>query len=149
MMDIYHQSIGRGANLLVNLTPDMSGSLPKAEVDMLETFGKNLEDVFSNPIAEVGDPQLDEGHVIRLDFEQVIVVNRTVSVEGIEAGQRIRSYQIQADDDGKWKTVAEGSSIGRRKIDVFEAVETKSVRLKIADSVPLPLIQSFMVYGAK
>jgi alpha-L-fucosidase len=147
MMDIYHQSIGRGANLLVNLTPDPSGRIPKAEADMLITFGQNVTEMYSNPIAEATDPRWDEGHTIQLGFETAAVVSRTAIAEELRAGQRIRGYRIEVLKDNKWVMVAEGSSVGRKRFHVFDPVETKGIRLKVTDSVPLPHIQSFSVFG--
>jgi len=147
MMDIYHESIGRGANLLVNLTPNMEGVVPDAEVAMLEAFGRDLEKTFGTPVASTDAPKWDEGHTIQLLFEQPTVVNRVVIDEDLRHGQRIRAYRIEALADGTWTEVAEGESVGRNRIEAFDAVEAGGIRVMVTDSVPLPHIKSLAAYG--
>jgi hypothetical protein len=48
---------------------------------------------------------------------------------------------------GKWVSIAGGSSVGQKRAEVFEPIETASLRLKITDSIPLPHIESFAAYG--
>jgi alpha-L-fucosidase len=55
LVQVYYDSIGRGANLLVNMTPDPTGRIPEAEVKRLAEFGVKIQR-FSHPVAELVQP---------------------------------------------------------------------------------------------
>lgn len=50
LMGLYYYSVGRGANLLLNIGPDRRGLLPEADVQRLREFGAEIRRRFSNPI---------------------------------------------------------------------------------------------------
>lgn len=147
MMTAYESSIGHGANLLVNLTPDMRGLIPDAEMAMLEGFGEARKAAYDHPVATHPDPDTwEEGHTLRLRFDTPQELSKVVLEEGLSHGQRIRAYRIEALQEGKWKAVASGESIGRKRIQAFDAVTTESLRLKVTDNVPLPHVSRFAAY---
>jgi alpha-L-fucosidase len=43
LLTIYHQSVGRGANLLLNLPPDRRGLIPEVDADRLRSFRQALD----------------------------------------------------------------------------------------------------------
>jgi alpha-L-fucosidase len=52
IMDIYFQSVGRGANLILNTPPDRRGQLQANDVKSLAGFGKLMADTFGKNLAE-------------------------------------------------------------------------------------------------
>jgi alpha-L-fucosidase len=149
MMEIFYASIGRGANLLVNLTPDTMGRVPEREVAMLEQSGEDIAARFATPVQEVaGVGNWEEGHTLRLVFDAPTRVNHVAMEEELRHGQRVRAYRVEALVDGSWTTVAEGESIGRKRIERFEAVETTAIRLRVTDCEPMPHIRLFAAYAA-
>lgn len=149
MMKAYNESIGRGANLLVNLTPDMIGQIPEAEVAMLSDFGAALESAGNQIVAQMSEPnQWDEGFTIPLHLESEHTLDRVSIEEDISQGQRVKGYAIQARIDDQWKTVASGESIGRKRIHAFEPVKTNAIRLRVTDFVPMPRVNSFSAFAA-
>ena len=48
--------------------------------------------------------------------------------------------------EGKWISVAEGQSIGRKRIERFDPVQTEKIRLKVLETLPLPKIRLFAAY---
>jgi alpha-L-fucosidase len=67
-------------------------------------------------------------------------------MERIAHGERVKAYTLEADRDGSWVELVRGSAIGHKKIDRFEPVRTKRIRLKVLSSEGEPLIRSFAVY---
>lgn len=148
LMDMYYESIGRGANLLVNMTPDNRGLIPDVEVERLQSFGEELARRFQEPLATTDSAaRWQEGNLLELDIEGGREVDNVVLEEDIRHGQRVRAYRIEALRAGEWTTIAEGQSIGRRRIERFDPVETLKLRLRVLETAPLPKIQEFAAYG--
>jgi alpha-L-fucosidase len=66
--------------------------------------------------------------------------------EDIKNGERIREYKVQALVNGKWQTVCDGQSVGNKRIQEFDTVNTNKLRLIVDKSVATPLIRDFSVY---
>lgn len=68
------------------------------------------------------------------------------SEEAVALGQRVEEYRIDAWTGGAWKQVAQGTTIGYRKLDRFPKVKASKVRLIILTSLAPPAIRSFGVH---
>jgi alpha-L-fucosidase len=74
-------------------------------------------------------------------------VTHIVVKEHIPMGQRVESYMMEAKlADGTWKEVAKGTTIGRRKIEKFDAVKTDEVKIRITDSRVCPILSFVGIY---
>ncbi|MEI8062638.1 MAG: alpha-L-fucosidase [Verrucomicrobiota bacterium] len=142
LLDIYCRSIGHGANLLVNMTPDRRGLIPDAEVTRLTEFGAVLQHRFGNPLAETSsDGRWDEGMTLDLEFGRTATMRWVILEEDLRFGQRVRRYQLEARRNGVWSVVAEELTVGRLRITQLPAsVEAEAVRLRVLDTVPLPKV---------
>ena len=69
-----------------------------------------------------------------------------LETQRVTGGERIRAYRIEAQVNGKWTTVAKGTSVGHKRIESFPAVEAKSFRLVVEECTAEPLIRNFSVY---
>ncbi|MEQ9288981.1 MAG: alpha-L-fucosidase [Cyclobacteriaceae bacterium] len=149
LFNAYLESIGRGANLLINMTPDTSGLIPDMEVSRLAELGETLENVFGEPVGS--KTKFDEApanqHTIHLDKKRAM--NLLVIEEDIQHGQTISDYQVEVFAKGKWIKVAEGQTIGRKRIQLIEApVKTGQVRLSLSTREGEPRLKSFSLYHA-
>ncbi|WP_261304434.1 alpha-L-fucosidase [Paenibacillus andongensis] len=142
LLDIYYRSVGHGCTLLLNLAPDNRGLLPEADVNRLLEFTDEIKRRFSDPIAATDG----EGDSVVLSFEAETDVNHVILMEDIAHGERIRSYVIEAEQQGQWGELLKGSAIGHKKIDRFDSVRTKQLRLRVTASVDKALIRSFAGY---
>lgn len=142
LMDMYNKSVGRNATLIVGLTPDNRGLLPQADVKRLQEWGAAINKQFSNSLGSV------QGHTrkleIKLGKEQLI--NQVVIQEEIAKGENIRSYKVQARVKGKWVDICKGESVGHKRIQTFDTIETSRLRLIIEESIQTPHIKDFSVY---
>jgi alpha-L-fucosidase len=144
--EVYLQSIGRGANLLVNMTPDTNGVIPLAEVEILEEFGAMLNRTFMNPVGSADILMKRAENEIFINLQKERPVNLLTIEEDIQYGQHIKAYKVEGYIDGRWKTLVEGQTIGRRRIQGFGTVEISKLRLTYLASGGKPRIKSFTAY---
>ena len=56
-------------------------------------------------------------------------------------------YRLEASDGGQWRTLARGTTIGFRKLDRFDPVAARRVRLTIEEAVDTPQPVSIGIYA--
>lgn len=69
--------------------------------------------------------------------------------EHIALGQRVAKFHVDALVDGTWKTVAQATTIGARRVLRFDAVTTSSVRIVIDESLAAPCIASVQLFAPR
>jgi alpha-L-fucosidase len=143
LMEMYYRSVGHGAVLLLNLTPDRTGAMPDADAARAAEFGAEIRRRLGSSLAETRG----SGRDFVLPLSDPTLVDHVVVMEDIAQGERVRRYAIDARVDGSWKQVAAGTAIGHKKIDRLPPTRIDSLRLHIIDSVGQPLIRSFAAYG--
>jgi alpha-L-fucosidase len=67
--------------------------------------------------------------------------------EDISNGQHIQQYTVEAYTAGQWKMVASGLSIGRRRLQTIEPVETNQLRLILKGNKETMCVKKFAVYA--
>ena len=170
LLDIYHHSVGHGAQLMLGLAPDRRGLLPEVDVARLKEFGDAIRRIYGHNLTQLpgtmrrpGPEALDDDPdtfwsapagsrhaVIEARFGRPVEFDRTVSMEWLPAGQLVEKYRIEAQVDGRWKTLATGTSIGHKKIDIFPRAKATAVRLNIVSAAGAAVIREFGVYdGAR
>ena len=142
LMQHYYDSVGRGAVLLLNSTPDTTGLIPEEDVKQYAAFGAEIRRRFGNPIAET----TGRGAVVELALDGPTTINHVITMEDIREGERVREYVIEAWRDGVWKEAARGISIGHERIDYFPSVEVAKVRIRVTQYVAKPLIRRLAVF---
>ena len=143
LMDIYYKSVGRGGVLLLNSTPNTNGLIPDGDVRLYEAFGNEIERRFGRPIAETNDRR---GVGVELILPQPTLINHVVLMEDYREGERIREYVVEGSNDGQWKELSTGTSVGRKKIDLFHPAQVDRVRLRITKSAAEPVIRRLAVF---
>jgi len=144
LMDMYYRSVGRNANLLLNANPDPEGRIPAADMKRYGEFGREVRRRFSQPLASTSG----SGSAIVLELPKPARVDHVIIMEDIRRGERIRDYALEAlQPGGDWQVVAEGSSVGHKRIEGFEPIETPSLRLSVRRSVAEPRIRRFQAFS--
>ena len=110
---------------------------------LYKAFGQEIDRRFSSPVAVTNN---QKGDVIVLSFPKSQKINHVVIMEDYQLGQRIRKYTIEGFSNGAWTEIFKGQSVGRKKIDYFDAVEVSKIRLKIIKSVEEPLVKSLAAF---
>ena len=144
LMDIYYKSVGRGANLLLDQTPDRTGVIPDADVKRTAAFGNEIRRRFTQPIAQTSGT----GNQVDLPLAAPAWIDHLVIEEDIAQGQRVREYRIEVNENGRWRGLLTGSSVGHKRIETFPKVRAAGVRLMITQSACLPHIASLSAFSA-
>ena len=157
LVDIYHKTVGRGAQLVLGLAPDNRGLLPESDIARLNEFGDELRRLYGKPLPSAGDSREDTDIVwsaatgtheglLDVNSGSPITFDRAVTMEWLGGGQRIQKYAIEIRDGSGWRRIASGTTIGHKKIDIFPRVTAAIVRLRIISASDAPAIREFRVY---
>lgn len=174
LFDLYNKSVGRGANLLLNVPPDRRGLLHENDVRSLEAFGRLLRGTFANNLAaqanvkasQVRGPRFqphrmldpdrdtfwstpDGVHTAEVTFQvpHEIAFDLMRLGECIRLGQRVDHFALDQWKDGGWMQFAEATSIGNCRILRLPApVRTTAVRLRITAAAAEPAIAAFGLF---
>jgi alpha-L-fucosidase len=130
LIDLYYQSVGRGANLLLNVPPNRDGLLSEPDIASLKAFGEFRRRTFGKPVKPA-----DGFRVIRVR-------------EDIRFGQRLDEAAIEGWNGSTWDEIAHVTSIGpRRLVRLEKTVRAQKVRVRpIRFSAP-PRIAELSVFA--
>jgi alpha-L-fucosidase len=142
LMEMYYRSVGHGAVLLLNATPDTTGLIPEMDAQRIAEFGAEIRKRFGKSLAETKG----EGDLIELALDKARTMDHVVTMENILEGERVREYVLEGRVNGEWKELSRGTAIGHKKIDRFTPVEVDAVRLRVTKSAGKPLIRRLAVY---
>ena len=142
LMHMYYNSVGHNSTLIMGLTPDPRGLLPEADVRRIKEWGAAIKKTFSKPIATTSA----KGDQIVLSLDNPQTISNIVIQEYIAKGQRVRAYTIQAYTKGQWKIIAQGESIGHKRIHQIQPLEVEQIKLVIDQKILPPIIEQFGVY---
>jgi alpha-L-fucosidase len=148
LLQQYYASVGRGANFLQALVPDRRGLIDDAQAKAVAAFGAEVRRRFGQPIAQTDSSNgwLEPG-TLETDLGGAKKIAHVVLEEEIAKGQHVLKYAIDVLSDGKWKTVAEGESVGRKRIERLEpAIAAEKVRLRVVQANAIPSISAMKIY---
>jgi alpha-L-fucosidase len=159
LFDLYLKSVGRGAALDLGLAPDTRGQLHADDVDALNKFGQILKQTFSTNLAKgakisasntrhsqyAAQKMLDNNtntywatadNIKAASLMLTLKNSSTFDIislqEYIPLGQRIEKYEIDAWLNGQWSSIAQGESIGaKRLIKLEKPINTQKIRIRI------------------
>jgi len=143
LMEMYYRSVGHGAVLLLNQTPDTTGLIPEADARRGAEFGAEVRRRFGSPVAETQG----QSDVLELDLGKAATVDHVVTMEDICQGERVREYVIEGWAEGEWKELCSGSSVGHKKIDRFDAITTSKLRFRCIDCAATPAIRKLAAFS--
>ena len=166
LIDIYYSSVGKNSLLLLNLPPDKRGLIHENDICSLQGMTRILSETFQNNLLK--SAQISSGDValltdgvletcwqgnrkndrIEVSFDKKQVFDRLLLQENITEGQRVESFVLECWIDDQWKVVAEGTTIGYKRILRFDPVETEKGRLVIRNSRDFPQIAEMGFYKA-
>jgi hypothetical protein len=145
LMDIYLKSVGRGGVLLLNSTPNTNGLIPAGDRERCREFGAEIRRRFGSPLAQTNGV----GDTLELDLRGAKKVNQAWIMEDTRGGHRIRSYALEGRNAaGQWQTLAEGSSVGHKRIEVFAEATVDKLRLRITKNVGTPIVRDLAAFYA-
>jgi alpha-L-fucosidase len=176
LLDIYYKSVGRGANLNLNLPPDRRGRINDHDIASLKEFRRILDATFAHDLAQGAkltpsnirgnDPQFAPEHLLdnnrdtywstddavttpelTVDLGKPTTFNVISLREFLPLGQRIEAFALDQWKDGKWQEFAHATSIGNRRLIRTQPVTTDKLRLRITQAPVCPALSEFAVYA--
>jgi alpha-L-fucosidase len=176
LVHIYFESVGRGASLLLNLPPDPRGLIHESDVAALRgmrqrldaTFAKNLaaganavaDNVRGNAPLFAATNVLDNDRstywatddavtaaTLEIALPRPRAIDTIMLQEFIELGQRIQKFGIDARVDGAWQKIAEGTSIGWKRLLRTKPVTVTAVRIHVEESKASPTLSTVGLFA--
>ena len=174
LMDIWYGSVGRNALLLLNVPADTCGRIAHEDSLRLMEFRQRREAEFGVNLAAdakltanacrsrkhsprrladgdpdtfwaVPDGDLTPSFTIILPQERCF--DRIVLQEYIALGQRVSGFKVEArSKGGEWKRIAEGSTIGYKRILCTPEVTASEVRVSVTSSFACPVLSEAGLY---
>lgn len=173
LLDVWINSVGRGANLILNVPPDKQGLIYPSDAQALLGFKKLRDKLYSKDFAlgakgkatntRGNDKRFSPASLFDNDIETYWTTddgNNTPSVEitlphkatfdivrlreQIRLGQRVESFRVDAWENGTWKQIIDGKTIGNQvMLPTTAPVTTDKLRLTITSSPAVPCISEF------
>lgn len=178
LTDLYYRSVGHNATLLLNFPVDRNGLINPVDSANAVNFYKNIqkqlsENLFKGIVAEVSDERGD-GYTAKFmtdgnydtywathdsvfsatatfDLKKSVKVNRMMIQEYIPLGQRVKSFVVEYETNGKWEPVSmneETTTVGYKRLLRFKTVETSKIRIRFTDSRGCLTINNVEAYYA-
>lgn len=138
----YNTSVGRNANMLIGIVVNTDGRVPEEDAARLKEFGDLLTNRFKKPVATT----TGSGKEFVLKVNTSRLQHFIVIQEDIAKGERIRQYVIETLVNGIWKPIAEGTSVGYKRIHELQNVHANQIRLRIIKASATPQIKTFALY---
>ena len=175
LFDIYLTSVGRGANLILNIPPDRRGLINEIDVASLLGWKKLIDQRFSINFAHnkpskassvrgnsavysaemvvdgnketywATNDQEKTGSV-EIDLGENKLISYIMIQEYIQLGQRVKDFTVEIEKNGDWLEVAKGTTIGYKRILRIDPQKAQKVRVVISDAKACPVISNIAVF---
>lgn len=151
LTDIYFQSVGYNSVLLLNIPPDTRGLINEADVSRLKEFKAYLDEAFAENKVIDGNKlwKAAQGENKEYNLEGSSEINVVMLQEDISKGQRVEGVELEVLSEGVWKTVAQGTTVGYKRIFRFPSVSAKKLRITLTASRNKANICNVAAYYAK
>ncbi len=173
LVDLWFNSVGRGAMMLLNFPPDRRGLLPQSDIDSAVEADRIVKQTFAVNLASGGkatsdsvraseyepDMLLDSSYetfyaasdenptpTVELTLPRAVTFDTFALGEKIELGIRVKKYRVEALVGGEWRLLAEKRSIGYLWAERFERVTTDRVRIVVLEAAAAPMLRCFGLY---
>ncbi|MBK9569786.1 MAG: alpha-L-fucosidase [Chitinophagaceae bacterium] len=153
LFNIYLKSVGRGANLLLNVPPDSRGLISEKDAQTLVAFKKLREESFDENLLksaniyyqfspkDVTFRSVDSNGAFGANLQNFIVelpektkINCLVIREAIHLGQSVRKFTIEFYRENKIIGEIKGTSVGKKRILTFPTKNITSFRVYLEDA---------------
>lgn len=178
LVELYFKSVGRNASLLLNVPPDRRGLLADPDVASLQEFGRRIRRMFRTNLLRgakasassvwkdreaFGPDKAVDGDTntfwaagertrsgwLEADLGREREIDCVEIREPIRLGQRVARFTVAAWDGHAWRTVAEGTTVGAKRLLRIEPVRTSRIRLDVLEARGCPLIQDLRAYRTR
>lgn len=158
LLKIYAASVGRNANLLLNIPVDTRGLIHENDSASLMGFAAIRAKSLVNLIKKkANDPLFDgknstfwmaspkKNHIL-VELKTPQKINTIMLQEPIALGQRVRSFEVELVDEAGNKEVITAGTIGHKRMITFKERNLKSVQIRFTGSRGPVLISNLEAY---
>lgn len=154
----WHRTVGHGVNLVVNFVPRPRGDLPPLEVERFARAGEILCSTYETNLALgaralAGSAATGHGPEMAVDgspatwweasggtgdawievsLGRPMRLDRIVLGEALQRGQNVESFRVLRRDGSGWQPLAEGLTIGHKRIARFPPVTATGIRVELS-----------------
>jgi alpha-L-fucosidase len=176
LVEIYFASVGRNANLLLNIPVDRRGLIHEADAGRLVELRRYLDSAFAKDLLRgvratatdtrgnnprFGADNVTDGRddtywaasdscrsaTIEFSFPRPTSINCVMVREYIPLGQRVREFCLDIRDTNGWKEVSRGTTIGYTRLLRFPLQEVTGVRISILSARACPLLSTVSAFA--
>ncbi len=173
LVDLWFNSVGNSAVMLLNFPPDRRGLVheidAKNAIEANNIINKALSVNYALN-AEVTADSVKEGHpadnIINGNYNAVYAAEKNTSVinikldgkktfdtfiigEYIELGIRINGFKVEVKENDNWKLVSDKKSVGFKKAVYIGEHITDEIRVTVYSAADVPVIREFGLYNFK
>jgi alpha-L-fucosidase len=127
LFQLYMKSVGRGANLLLNVPPDREGRISDEDSAALIGFKKLRDQTFNKVFVECNSDS------VVINFEKLMKTNCIVLREALNHGQKVSRFHIHLIDSNNKSEELKGTTIGSKRIITFSSRLLKRLYLVLDD----------------
>ena len=133
LVDIYFKSVGYNSVLLLNIPPDKRGLIHETDRLRLNEFASYLKNTFNDNFLKKGNSywQASSGESREFTVQTNALVNTFMLQEDIAKGQRVEDFLLEGWMDNAWHKLAEGTTVGYKRLIRFDSCQPEKVRLTI------------------
>ena len=137
LVDIYFTSVGRNSVLLLNIPPDKRGLIHETDAARIRELNAYVSRNLSRSLLADGDKY----RVLTVGTPQMYkvqgkgaTVNTVMLCEDVAKGQRVEAFAVDAQVNGEWKRVAEGTTVGYKRLLRFPECEASALRVCVTSA---------------
>jgi alpha-L-fucosidase len=175
LFNIYLTSVGRGSTLLLNIPPDRRGLFHENDVRALQGFRELLNREFAVNLArnakakasncrgnarEFSPTNMTDGNKntywatdddinagsFEIELAKPATIKYVLLQEYIRLGQRVKAFTVEAREGNAWTRIAEGTTIGYKRILRIRPIRTNKLKVNITSSKACPVISNVELY---
>ena len=173
LLSIYYTSVGRNSLLLLNVPPDNRGLIPAADSLRLMELRAALDSIFGHDLARHArvtasnsrsfrfrPSQVTDTHyhrfwtvddtclnpTVTLTFDHPVTFNRLMLQEYIPLGQRVARFEVEVLQQGVFRPLVGGTTIGYKRILLTPLTTASAVRLRFVDCLACPVINRIALF---
>ncbi|HVO34456.1 MAG TPA: alpha-L-fucosidase [Gemmatimonadales bacterium] len=143
LFEIYYRSVGRGAQLLLNIPPDRTGHIAAADAARAKEFGDEIRRRFGTSLGEAHG----QGTEVVLHLAAPTLVDHVEIAEDLRGGERVREYQLSGRSNGAWVSLGGGTAVGHKRIQPVPPTTADAIRFEVTRSAATPRIRRLAAFA--
>lgn len=163
LLDIFYSSVGRNGVLLLNIPPGKNGLIHDNDVANLKEWKRLRDQTFATNLLKgstvkssngSGSYEMFDGRTnthwtttkkdtsatIEFQLTSLQTFDALMLQENIRVGQRIEKFSVEYKENGSWKKLVQGTTVGYKRLLRFQPVTSAELRIVIESSRSNPTL---------